>query len=268
MDSPSVAVVILNWNGKKFLEQFLPSLVKSTYGNFTIVVADNASTDDSVSFLQEHYPQVRIIGNNGNLGYTGGYNAALQYVKADYYALLNSDVEVDPGWLDPLVNLMENDHMIGACQPKMLDFQHRNIFEYAGAAGGWLDAYGYPFCKGRIFDYCEEDQGQFDQSEPIFWASGAALFIRSGIFHEMKGFDPFSLPTWKKLTCAGECNWQDIKFIHAQNQSSIMLVVERFRKETSEKSSLISVTTWLCLARICAQEKNSGRSHIVFCLIR
>jgi GT2 family glycosyltransferase len=183
--------VILNWNGKKFLEQFLPSLVTSTYRNFTLVVADNASTDDSIDFLQVHYPQVRIIRNSGNLGYTGGYNAALQQVTADYYALLNSDVEVDPGWLEPLVSLMEKDRSIGACQPKMLDFINRNSFEYAGAAGGWLDAYGYPFCKGRIFDYCEIDTGQYDIAEPIFWASGAALFIRSSVFHEMHGFEPF-----------------------------------------------------------------------------
>ncbi len=191
MDSPSVAVVILNWNGKKFLEQFLPSMVKSTYPNYSLVVADNASTDDSVEFLKTYYPQVSIIHNNGNLGYTGGYNAALQFVKADYYALVNSDVEVEKGWLEPLVNLMESDRQIGACQPKMLDYQRRSIFEYAGAAGGWLDAYGYPFCKGRVFDYCEEDKGQYDKASPIFWASGAALFIRSEIFHEMKGFDPF-----------------------------------------------------------------------------
>jgi len=186
-----VAVVILNWNGKKFLEQFLPSLVNSTYPNMFLVVADNASTDDSVAFLQSYYPKISIIHNNGNLGYTGGYNTALQQVSADYYALLNSDVEVDPGWLEPLVGLMESDKMMGACQPKMLDFLHRTSFEYAGAAGGWLDAYGYPFCKGRIFDNCEEDNGQYDIATPIFWASGAALFIRSPVFHEMKGFEPF-----------------------------------------------------------------------------
>lgn len=166
-------------------------MVKSTYPNYSLVVADNASTDDSVEFLKTYYPQVSIIHNNGNLGYTGGYNAALQFVKADYYALVNSDVEVEKGWLEPLVNLMESDRQIGACQPKMLDYQRRSIFEYAGAAGGWLDAYGYPFCKGRVFDYCEEDKGQYDKASPIFWASGAALFIRSEIFHEMKGFDPF-----------------------------------------------------------------------------
>ncbi len=183
--------MILNWNGKKYLEQFLPSVVKSTYANLFLVVADNASTDDSVAFLEQYYPQVSIIHNRGNLGYTGGYNAALKKVEADYYVLLNSDVEVVPGWIEPMVDLLEVDHSIGACQPKMLAFADRHLFEYAGGAGGWLDAFGYPFCKGRIFDVCEEDNGQFNKSEPIFWASGAALFIRSAVFHELQGFEPF-----------------------------------------------------------------------------
>ena len=191
MDSPSVAVVILNWNGKKFLEQFLPYLVKSTYPNLSVIVADNASTDDSISFLSQHYSQIRIIHNEGNLGYTGGYNESLKHVKSDYYILLNSDVEVQAGWIEPMVELLESDLSIGACQPKMLGYTDKHLFEYAGAAGGWLDEFGYPFCRGRIFDVCEEDKGQYNDSQPIFWASGAALFIRSGVFHEMKGFEPF-----------------------------------------------------------------------------
>jgi len=191
LDSPSVAVVILNWNGKKFLEQFLPYLVKSTYSNMSVIVADNDSTDDSISFLSQHYPQIRIIHNHGNLGYTGGYNESLKHVKSDYYILLNSDVEVEPGWIEPMVELLERDLSIGACQPKILGYADKHLFEYAGAAGGWLDEFGYPFCRGRIFDVCEEDKGQYNDNQPIFWASGAALFIRSAVFHEMKGFEPF-----------------------------------------------------------------------------
>lgn len=156
-----------------------------------MVVADNGSTDDSISFLRTHYPAVRIIDNIVNEGFAKGYNTALRQVQADYYILLNSDVEVSPGWIEPLIGLMESDKAIGACQPKLLAWNNRNTFEYAGGAGGWLDAYGYPFCKGRIFDDCEVDNGQYDQTEPIFWASGAALCIRPSLFHETGGFDPF-----------------------------------------------------------------------------
>ncbi len=188
---PRVAVVILNWNGRKYLEQFLPSVVASTYSDMELVVADNASTDDSVVFLQQSYPAVRIIRLSSNFGFAKGYNEALKLVEADYYVLLNSDVEVQPGWLEPMVDLLDNQQEIAACQPKLLSYHHRELFEYAGAAGGWLDRYGYPFARGRVFDVCEEDHGQYDRAEPVFWASGAALFIRSHIFHEMQGFDEY-----------------------------------------------------------------------------
>lgn len=188
---PKIAIVILNWNGRKFLEQFLPSVLLSTYSNYEVVVADNASADDSVAFLEQHYPTIRIIRLDKNFGFAKGYNETLKQVESDYYVLLNSDVEVTPGWLEPMVSLLENDNAIGACQPKVLSFHNKKMFEYAGAAGGWIDKYGYPFSKGRVFDICEEDHGQYDQAEPIFWASGAALFIRSKIFHEMKGFDEY-----------------------------------------------------------------------------
>jgi len=189
--SPKVSIVILNWNGQKYLEQFLP-LVTSYSGDFAeIIIADNASSDDSILFLKKNYSAIRIIQFAENLGFAKGYNEALKQVQSDYYMLLNSDVEVQPNWLQPMINLLENDSSIVACQPKILSFKNRKIFEYAGAAGGWLDQFGYPFAKGRIFDICEEDHGQYDQSEPIFWASGAALFIRSTLFHEMKGFDEY-----------------------------------------------------------------------------
>lgn len=189
--SPLIAVVILNWNGKKWLEQFLPSVTASTYQNQQVIIADNASTDDSLAFLQQYYPQFRIIRLSENFGFTKGYNEALKLVEADYYVLLNSDVEVQPGWLEPMLALLESDASIAACQPKVLSFHDKKRFEYAGAAGGWMDKYGYPFARGRVFDTCEEDQGQYDTAEPVFWASGAALFIRAKVFHDMKGFDEY-----------------------------------------------------------------------------
>lgn len=189
--SPKVAVVILNWNGQKYLEQFLPFVSATSYSNLEVVVADNGSTDNSVSFLRNTYPAIRIISFKKNFGFAKGYNEALNQVQADYYVILNSDVEVQSNWLVPMVDLLENNKRIAACQPKILSFTNRKMFEYAGAAGGWLDKYGYPFAKGRIFDICEEDKGQYDQCEPIFWASGAALFIRSSVFHEVKGFDEY-----------------------------------------------------------------------------
>jgi len=156
-----------------------------------VIIADNASSDDSVPFVRERYPQVRIIEMDKNRGFAGGYNEALRQVNSDYYVLLNSDVEVSPGWLEPVIELMERDPAIGACQPKIRMYAEKSSFEYAGAAGGWLDYLGYPFAKGRVFDDCEEDNGQYDQSEPIFWASGAAMFIRSRVFHELGGLDTY-----------------------------------------------------------------------------
>ncbi|MEP6597001.1 MAG: glycosyltransferase family 2 protein [Ginsengibacter sp.] len=188
---PSVAIVILNWNGKQFLEQFLPSVTCTTYNNYSIIIADNASEDDSVLFVQENYPQIKILQNTINEGFAKGYNIALKQVDADYYVLLNSDVEVQPGWMEPVIELMESDAIIAACQPKILSYQNKKKFEYAGACGGWVDSVGYPFNRGRIFDICEFDEGQYDQATPVFWATGAAFFVRAEIFNLMEGFDEF-----------------------------------------------------------------------------
>jgi GT2 family glycosyltransferase len=190
-DLATVAIVLLNWNGKKFLEKFLPSLKLSTYPNVQIIVADNGSTDDSIKFLEKHYPEIRILANPVNEGFAQGYNTALKQVKAEYYILLNSDVEVTPGWIEPVIELFEKKPEIAACQPKIIAWSDHKSFEYAGGAGGWLDRYGYPFCRGRIFDHCEIDTEQYDTIEPIFWASGAAMFVRAEIFHKMGGFDPY-----------------------------------------------------------------------------
>ena len=189
--SPKVAVVILNWNGRHFLEQFLPAVIHAIGNKMEVIVVDNGSSDDSIVFLQQNYPAIQQIIHTQNLGFAKGYNEALKQVPADYYVILNSDVEVTPDWLQPMIQLLEGDATIAACQPKLLAYNNKKMFEYAGAAGGWLDKYGYPFAKGRIFDICEEDKGQYNQTEPIFWASGAALFIRASVFHEVKGFDEY-----------------------------------------------------------------------------
>lgn len=186
-----MAIVILNWNGRKYLELFLPSVLMSTYGNYEVIIADNASTDNSLNFIRERYPFVSIISLIKNFGFARGYNEALKQVTADYYVLLNSDVEVEPGWITPVVELMERDASIGACQPKVMMYSNRASFEYAGAAGGWVDKFGYPFARGRVFDHCEIDEGQYDSIEPIFWASGAAMFVRAKVYHQVRGFDEY-----------------------------------------------------------------------------
>ncbi len=188
---PAVAIVILNWNGRSFLQKFLPAVVNSSYRNKRIVVADNASSDDSVDFLRKFYPGVSILINTSNEGFAKGYNTALKQVEAEYYVLLNSDVEVTPGWLEPVISLMETDKKIAACQPKVLSYNNKGQFEYAGAAGGWIDNYGYPFARGRVFDLCEIDHGQYDDARDCFWATGAALFVRARVYHEIGGLDEY-----------------------------------------------------------------------------
>ena len=188
---PKVAIVILNWNGRKYLEQFLPSVITTSYSNCEIIIADNNSTDDSVSFLETNYPSLRVIHLSTNYGFAQGYNKALKQVQADYYMILNSDVEVHSDWIQPMVVLLESDRTIAACQPKVLSYSNKKLFEYAGAAGGWIDKFGYPFAEGRVFDICEEDHGQYDDVSFIFWVSGAAMFIRSSVFQEVEGFDEY-----------------------------------------------------------------------------
>tara|TARA_B100000809_G_scaffold1312_1_gene1501 strand:+ start:1910 stop:2965 length:1056 start_codon:yes stop_codon:yes gene_type:complete len=188
--SKNVAVVILNWNGKSFLQKFLPSVLKNS-NKAKIIVADNASTDDSILFLEKTYPSIDIIKFKQNLGFAGGYNKALQQVDFEYYILLNSDVEVTENWLMPMLKMLNNDKSIVACQPKIKDYNNKNKFEYAGASGGFIDKYGYPFCRGRFFDHLEKDVNQYDDPIEIFWASGAALFIRAKEYHQIGGLDEF-----------------------------------------------------------------------------
>ena len=183
-----IAVVILNWNGAKLLEQFLPSVV--AYSNeATVYVVDNASTDNSIAVIKEQFPSVKIIQNAANYGFADGYNIALQTIEEPYYALVNSDIEVTENWLVPILSMFENEANIGIIQPKILDYKNKEYFEYAGAAGGFIDKYGYPFCRGRIFQTLEKDTHQYDDEKEIFWASGACFFIRKEVYRKLKGFD-------------------------------------------------------------------------------
>ena len=170
------------------LEKFLPSIVKYS-SEASIYIADNASTDDSISYLKTFFPAITVISNESNLGFAGGYNEALKSVDADIYALVNSDIEVTENWLQPIIATFKNQPETAIIQPKILDYNRRNYFEYAGAAGGFIDAYGYPFCRGRIFDSLEQDQGQYNDESTIFWASGACFFIRSAVYKKLNGFD-------------------------------------------------------------------------------
>ncbi|QOI97750.1 MAG: glycosyltransferase family 2 protein [Flammeovirgaceae bacterium] len=184
----NTAIVILNYNGEKLLQQFLPGVIRNS-PHARIIVADNASTDNSVAMLQKDFPQVNLIKLDHNFGFCGGYNRALSQVEAKYYVLLNSDVEVTEGWLQPMLALLEQQPGVAAVQPKILSYHRKDHFEYAGAGGGCLDALGYPFCRGRLFNYTEKDEGQYNDIRPVFWASGACLVIRSEVYRQFSGLD-------------------------------------------------------------------------------
>ncbi len=183
-----VAVVILNWNGKALLERFLPSVIAHSNGA-SIHLVDNASGDDSIAFVKSAYPQINIIENSENGGFAKGYNDGLKHIEADVFCLLNSDVEVTPNWLNPILNAFDSLPNAGIIQPKILDLKRKEYFEYAGAAGGFIDKLGYPFCRGRIFQVLEKDEGQYDDIKEVFWATGACMFIKSGVFKLLNGFD-------------------------------------------------------------------------------
>jgi len=183
------AVVILNWNGRKMLEQFLPGILEYSHSDAEVIVADNASTDDSLQLLRERFPQVRQIVLEQNFGFAEGYNRALRQVDADYFVLLNSDVRVTHHWLTPLVEFMDSHPDVAACQPKLLSFCDEGSFEYAGASGGFIDRLGYPFCRGRIFDTVEKDNGQYDDATDVLWATGACLMVRAKDYWEAGALD-------------------------------------------------------------------------------
>ena len=185
-----VAVVILNFNGRKFLEQFLPNVIANCDPTLAeVVVADNASTDNSVAFMREHFPEIRLVENGSNGGFATGYNLALRQIEAQYYVLLNSDIEVASRWIEPIIEMMDADPSIAACQPKILSYYNKEKFEYAGASGGFIDKYGYPFCRGRVFQNLETDEHQYDTPMEVFWATGACMFVRADLYHQIGGLD-------------------------------------------------------------------------------
>lgn len=183
------AIVILNWNTKEYLRKFLPGLLATTGEEDEVIVADNASTDGSVEMMKAEFPNVGLICLDKNYGFTGGYNRALAQIKAKYFLLINSDIEVSKGWLTPLVKMMEDNPDVGACGPKLLSYYNRDYFEYAGAAGGLIDSFGYPFCRGRIMKKVEKDNGQYNRPTDVFWVTGACLMTRSSLYKQLGGLD-------------------------------------------------------------------------------
>ncbi len=185
-----VAVVILNWNGEEFLRKFLPTVISNSKNEGVKVwIADNGSTDNSIKYIEAEYPDLGLVKLDKNYGFAGGYNKALKQIDAEYYMILNSDVEVVKDWLTPLIKVLDSDKEIAACMPKIRAYNEKENFEYAGAAGGFIDKYGFPFCRGRVLDRIEQDSGQFDDKTEVFWATGAAFLIRQKLFNEQKGFD-------------------------------------------------------------------------------
>lgn len=215
---PKVAVVILNWNGKYFLEKFLPSVYNSTYPNVEFIIGDNASTDDSIAFVKENYPQISIIENTENLGFAGGYNKVLENIDADYFVLLNSDVEVTPKWIEPVIEMMEREDF-AAAQPKIRSFHQKDSFEHAGAAGGYIDSYGFPFCRGRILHEVEKDLGQYDDEVEVFWATGAALFIKSSVWKQLNGFDADFFAHMEEIDLCWRLKLQGFKIGYCPNST-------------------------------------------------
>lgn len=208
------ALVILNYNGKNHLEKFLPSIVEHTTADIEIIVGDNASTDDSISFIRSYYPQIKISILSSNLGFAEGYNRVLQLIEADYYFLLNSDVELRHDW-SPMISYLEDHTDVIAVQPKILSYHQPDYFEHAGGAGGWIDALGYPFCMGRILDRFEKDEGQYDTPREIFWSSGAAMLVRAKEFHQIGGFDSDYFAHMEEIDwCwrAKKCGWKMYSF--------------------------------------------------------
>jgi len=235
---PKVAVVILNYNGKRFLERFLPGVIAHSRDTADIIVADNASTDDSVSFLEKKYPGVRLIQNAKNQGFSTGYNLALKQVEADYYILLNSDIEVTSNWIKPMIDLMESDPLIAACQPKIRSLEQPELFEYAGAGGGFIDKFGYPFCRGRLFLHLEEDLGQYDDDLEVFWASGACMFVRADLYHKHGGLDDSFFAHMEEIDFCWRMKNQGFKIMYSGKSTVYHIGGGTLSKKSSRKTYL------------------------------
>lgn len=233
------AVVILNWNGRKLLEQFLPSVIRyTTHPDVEIVIADNGSDDDSIPFLQSAYPDVRLIILPENYGFAGGYNKALAQVDAGLYILLNSDIEVTENWLTPMTEYMYNNPDVAACQPKILAQRNKAYFEYAGASGGFIDKYGYPFCRGRIFRHLEKDNHQYDTPIDILWATGACLVIRSKDFREAGGFDDSFFAHMEEIDLCWRLNTRNRRIVCLPMSTVYHVGAATLKKESPRKTFL------------------------------
>lgn len=232
-----LAVVILNWNGLTHLQTFLPSVVEYT-PDHSIFLVDNASTDGSVAWVKSIYPQVSIIRNTENGGFCKGYNQGLKQIEAEYYMLLNSDVEVTANWLSPMLNVLESDPKVAAVQPKIRSYQQKNTFEYAGAAGGHLDWLGYPFCRGRVFDTLETDEGQYDDTCDIFWASGACMCVRASLFHELGGFDEAFFAHMEEIDLCWQLKNKAFRIVYTGNSTVYHLGGGTLQKTNAFKTYL------------------------------
>lgn len=235
---PRTAIVILNWNGREFLRKFLPSVLLHSAGSAEIIVADNASTDSSVEMLQQDFPSVKIISNLTNGGFAKGYNDALAQVVADYYVLLNSDIEVSEGWLQPLIDLMEQNPDAAACQPKLRAYHQPESFEYAGAAGGFIDHYGYPFCRGRVFQEIETDHGQYDDVCEIFWATGACMVVRADLFHRYGGLDADFFAHMEEIDFCWRMKNQGYRILYCPDSTVYHVGGGTLPKKSSQKTYL------------------------------
>ena len=258
-----LAIVILNWNGEALLKKFLPSVIRnSALSKVVVYVADNASSDHSVSYIRNHHPSVKIIQLDKNYGFAEGYNRALKEIPAEYFCLLNSDVEVTPGWIEPVLRILDSDLTIGACQPKIKDYNHKEWFEYAGAAGGFIDAYGYPFCRGRIFHSIEMDHGQYDNPTDIFWASGAALFIRARLYLRSGGLDPAFFAHMEEIDLCWRLKNQGVRIYYVP-QSTVYHVGGGTLSQQHPKKTFLNFRNNLYLLY-----KNAGKKFLRIYFIR
>ncbi len=233
---PHIAIAILNYNGRALLEAYLPSVLATTYPNRSVWVIDNQSTDDSVAWLQQNYPQVKLVKNAGNFGFAKGYNVGLKGIDADYYLLLNSDVEVGPRFMEPVIAAMEADKRIAFAQPKMRWLRKPENFEYAGAAGGLLDTLGYPLCRGRLFDTLETDLGQYNDSPFVFWASGACLFARADAYWRLGGFYEYFFMHSEEIDLCWRAQNEGYKILACGKSSAMHLGAASLQKESPRKT--------------------------------